>query len=377
MITAGPGVFFDGVTSARRSVTVELTAEALRVRAADGDLLAEWPYHQLEAVPGPDHVLRLAKVANSVLARIEIRDPQLAAVIDERSLPIDRARGAGRRLRAKVIVWSVAAAASLLAVAVFAVPRIAARLTPLVPYPVERTLGRLIDTQVRASLDTRRAGAFECGDADIEKPGLASFKLLMDRIETAAALPIPLDVRVVRRPEANAITLPGGYIYVFAGLVDRARTPDELAGVIAHEVGHVANRDGTRTVIGAAGLSLLLGVLLGDFFGGGATMMAAQTVLQTSHTREVETDADRYAVGLMSGIGGDARALGRILLRVAGTTHSGPLILHDHPETEQRVAAIEAMAPPPLADVRNGGGRHRPLLEQAEWAALKDICAGS
>jgi predicted Zn-dependent protease len=199
----------------------------------------------------------------------------------------------------------------------------------------------------------------------------------MDRIETAAALPIPLDVRVVRRPEANAITLPGGYIYVFAGLVDRARTPDELAGVIAHEVGHVANRDGTRTVIGAAGLSLLLGVLLGDFFGGGATMIAAQTVLQTSHTREVEAAADGYAVGLMSGIGGDAHALGRILLRMAGTTHSGPMILHDHPDTEKRVAAIEAMAPPPTADIRNGGGPHRPLLEQAEWAALRNICSGS
>ena len=105
-------------------------------------------------------------------------------------------------------------------------------------------------------------------------------------------MPVPLKVQVVRRPEANAIALPGGYIYVFQGLVDRAKEPDELAGVIAHEIGHVAHRDGTRSVLQGAGLSLLFGMLLGDFVGGGAVVLAARTILQTSYTREVETAAD-------------------------------------------------------------------------------------
>ncbi len=379
MITAGPGTFFDGVTSARHDVMLELTSDALRIHATDGAVLAEWPYHQLEAVSGPDHVLRLGKVANPVLARVEIRDPQLAAAIDDRSTPIDRAGSVERRARAKVIAWTLAATASLLIVAVFALPRIAAQLTPLVPYPVERTLGRVIDAQVRANLDTKGAGAFECGHAEGEKPGRAAFAELMHRIETAAALPIPLDTRVVRRPEANAITLPGGNIYVFKGLIDKAETPDELAGVIAHEVGHVAHRDGTRIVMGAAGLSLMFGIVLGDFVGGSAVMLATQTILHTSHSREVEAAADAYAVNLMNGIGGDSRAFGRILLRIAGTTHSGPQILHDHPETKDRVAAIEAMAAPvpPPSHAGHGGEQSRPLLDRASWAALKNVCSGS
>ncbi len=190
----------------------------------------------------------------------------------------------------------------------------------------------------------------------------------MGQIEAAAGLPIPLNAFVVRRSEPNAITLPAGYIYVFQGLLDKAETPDELAGVIAHEVGHVAHRDGTRTVLQAAGLSLLFGMLLGDFVGGGAVVFAAKTILQTSYTRDVEAAADAYGVALIAKIDGDARALGKILLRIAGTTHPGPKILLDHPDTRDRVAAIEAMT---------ASAPTRPLLERGEWAALKAICSGS
>ena len=118
----------------------------------------------------------------------------------------------------------------------------------------------------------------------------------------------------------------------------------------------------------AAGLSLLFGMLLGDFVGGGAVVFAAKTILQTSYTRDVETAADAYGVTLMNKIGGDARALGTLLLRIAGTTHPGPKILLDHPETRERVAVIEAMAKSEPT---------RPLLDPAEWAALKTICSHS
>jgi predicted Zn-dependent protease len=359
---SGRGIFFDGLTAARHDVVVELAPLTLRVHGTGGRVLAEWPYDQLETLSSPDDVLRLGRAGSSVLARLEIKDPQLTTAIDERSVPVDRTGRIERRLRSKVIFWSLAGAASLLLVAVVGVPRIATELTPLIPYALERKLGAAVDAQARASLDSHRAGAaFECGSAGKEQAGRAAF-------ETAAALPLPLKIMVVRRPESNAITLPGGHIYVFEGLIDKAQTADELAGVVAHEVGHVAHRDGTRTVLEGAGLSLLFGMLLGDFVGGGAVIFAAKTILQTTYSREVEATADGYGVTLMTKIGGDPRALGTILTRIAGTTHSGPKILADHPETRDRVAVIEAMA---------GSGPRRPLLDQAEWAALKLICSGS
>ena len=88
--------------------------------------------------------------------------------------------------------------------------------------------------------------------------------------------------------------------------------------MLAHEIGHVAHRDGTRTVLQTAGLSFLFGMMLGDFVGGGAVVIAAKTVLRSSYSRRVEAAADAYSVAVMRQAGGDPRALATILARVIG-----------------------------------------------------------
>ena len=364
----GRGIFFDGLTTAHHDVVVELAPHTLQVHGVDGRVLAQWPYDELETLPSPDDVMRLGRARDAVLARLEITDPQLAAAIDERSLPVDRTGRIERRLRTKVIFWSLAATASLILVAVVGMPLIATKLTPLVPYAIERRLGAAIDAQTRMSLqEGNRSGApLDCGSAEKERAGRAAFEKLIRQMEMAAGLPLPLKVTVVRKPEANAITLPGGHMYVYQGLVGEARTPDELAGVIAHELGHVAHRDGMRTIMQGAGVALMFGMLLGDFIGGGAVVVAAKTLLRTSYSREVEAAADGYSVVLMTKIGGDPRALATILSRIGGGTHAEPKILADHPETRDRIVAIEAMA---------SSTPRRPLLNHTEWAALKAICA--
>jgi len=369
MTTSGQAIYYDGVTSAQHRVTVELSPAALVIRDADGTILDQWAYDAIEQKSAPDNVLRLGRAGSDKLARLEIRDGHLAAAIDELSIPIDRSGRSERRARAKVVAWSVAATISLLLVAIFGVPAIATGLAPLVPYAVERKLGEVVDAQIRQMLDSKKSGtAFECGTADREKSAQAVLEKLVGTLEQAADLPIPLRVTVVRTSDANAITLPGGTVYVFRGLIDKSQAPDELAGVLAHELGHVAHRDSTRAVLQGAGLSFLFGMLLGDFVGGGAVVLAAKVILQTSYSREVEGAADRFAVELMSKLGADARALGTILERIAGSTHSGPKILLDHPETEARIAAINALAK---------SGPARPLLDPKEWAELKNICAGA
>jgi predicted Zn-dependent protease len=191
---------------------------------------------------------------------------------------------------------------------------------------------------------------------------------LVGKLEAAAALPVGLDVMVVRRAEANAVALPGGRIYVYEGLIGKSERADELAGVLAHEIGHVAHRDGTRSILQSAGISFLFGMLLGDFVGGGAVVIGARAVLQSSYSREVESAADRYGVGLMERAGGDPRALGTVLARLQGATHPGADILSDHPDTQARIDVINTLAKPQAPS--------QPLLEPSEWQALKRICAG-
>lgn len=368
MRTAGPGIFYDGATSERHDVSVEVDADALGVRAAEGHLLVRWPYSELAHYPAPEGRLRLGRIESRNLARLEVRDPKLAAAIDDLAASVDQTGGIERRGRRKVIFWSLAATASLFAVAVFGVPAVADRLAPYIPRGMEQKLGNAVDAQVRAMLDPGTGSKpFECGKAGDETPGRAALDRMLGRLESAAALPIALQVSVVRRSEPNAFAVPGGHIYLFEGLIGKAETPDELAAVLAHEIGHVAHRDGTKSVLQAAGLSFLFGMLLGDFVGGGAVVIAARQVLQSSYSREVEKSADRYAVDLMTKVGADARALAGLLQRIAGANHPGMKILLDHPETKDRVTAINAVAPAQSAT---------PLIGSADWAALKRICSG-
>ena len=367
-MTSGAGIYFDGRTSARHDAVVALGPAGLQIAGGDGRLLALWPYDEIEAHAAPDKVLRLGRRGSAALERLEIVDPQFAAVIDERAIHVDRTGTLQRRQRLSVVAWSVLATLSLVLVGYFGVPAIAERLAPLVPAVIERKLGDAVDVQLRAILDTKNAGAtFECGHAGAEKPGRAALDKMVRRLQTAAALPSPLRSTVVRRDEANALALPGGQIYIFRGLIAKADTADEIAGVIAHEIGHVAHRDGTKAVLRAGGLSLLFGMLLGDFVGGGAVVLAVKTVLQSSYSREAEAAADAYGAELMNKAEGDARALASMLAKTGGATEPGMKILLDHPETKARVAAINRIA---------GARPVKPFLDAAEWAALKRICTG-
>ena len=129
----------------------------------------------------------------------------------------------------------------------------------------------------------------------------------------------------------------------------------------------MAHRDGTRRCC-SAGLSLLFGMLLGDFVGGGAVVIAAKAILQTSYTRDVETAADAYAVALMKKIDGDPRALGTILTVLPGAPipASSSCLIIPRPGTALP-ASRRAQEP----------GRRRPLLDPAEWAASRASVPGS
>lgn len=364
MSASGPGIFLDGRTSARQAVVVEVDGAGLVARGKEGQIVVRWRFDELQRLPAPQNLLRLAHRDPKALARLEIRDCALTTVIDAVTLPPGRPGDSRHR---RVVAGSVLAVVAVLGATFAGLPAIADRLSSLLPVAAEQRLGEAIDHQVRAMLERSRSGQpAECGAALDERPGRAALDTLVDRLAAAAALPV--SVVVVRRHDANALAVPGGRIYVFEGLIARAEAADELAAVIAHEIGHIAHRDGTRSVVRAAGLSFVFGVALGDFVGGSAVVIAARTLLQSAYSREVETAADAYSVALMRQLGASAGALAPILRRMSGGIEPGIKILMDHPETEIRVAAIEAAA---------GAQRGTSLLGAADWAALKRICSGS
>jgi Zn-dependent protease with chaperone function len=364
----GPAVYFDGITAARHVVTVVCMPSGLDIRGTDGRVIAHWLYGRLAHLNAPAHLFRIGLRGSDRLERLELEDRNLAHAIDLACPTIDRTDAGARAQRRRAVILSLAAALSLLLVAFYGIPQIADQLSRLVPPQIEQKLGRAADARVRLTLDKGPKGQpFECGTGPGEAEGKIVFDKLMTQLAKGSGLAMAIRPAVVRREEANAFALAGGHIYVLRGLIENAKDVDEVAAVIAHELGHVANRDGMRSVLQSAGLSLVFGMLLGDFVGGAAVVVAAQLLLKASYSRRQETAADDFSVRTLQELKANPRALAIFLDRVARTPKGWSIFLA-HPSVLERVARINAMALPETD--------RKPLLTDAEWQALRRICAG-
>src|SRR4029079_3346461 len=129
----------------------------------------------------------------------------------------------------------------------------------------------------------------------------------------------------------NAFALPGGKVYLFNGLLAKADNADEIAGVLAHELGHLKHRDNMRGLIHNGGTSFLIGLLFGDVTGAGELIFASRSLVTTSYTREAEQAADGFSIEVMHKLGRPTKPMGGLLVRVPGKEGKGLSILSSHP----------------------------------------------
>ena len=346
--------YFDGMSSHRHAVLLAFQ-DRLGINEG-GQALASWSYADIRRADSPPGTLRVSCVAAPALARLEIRDKAVADALISRCLRLDE-NFSSRRGVATIVGWSLAATVSIVAVILFGVPLAADRLTPLVPQAFERRLGDVADGQVKALF-----GDKTCNDAS----GQAAFTKLVNAIREAAGLDTSVESAVLSSAIPNAFALPGGKVYLFDGLLAKAENPDEIAGVLAHELGHVKHRDSMRTLIYNGGTSFLIGLLFGDITGSGALIFASRSLITASHSRETEQAADTVSIDVMRSLGRSAKPMGELMFRVTGKeADKGLSILAGHPLTEDRLARMSR-------EDRLSGGP--PLLSPEEWAALKAIC---
>ncbi|WP_284274057.1 M48 family metallopeptidase [Bradyrhizobium iriomotense] len=352
-------VFFDGVSNRRRKVTLALSdqlgiSEAGEVQ--EGRRIARWAYPDIRRSDSPAGILRLACLSAPPLARLEIRDPELGSEIAARCLRLDEHQTNGRGV-AKIVGWSLAAAVSIVAVVLFGVPLAADRLAPLVPEPLERRIGDAAEVQVKAIF-----GGRVCDNP----AGQAAFTKLMKRLRDAAGLDDTVKSAVLPTGVPNAFALPGGKVYLLNGLLNKAENVDEIAGVLAHELGHLRHRDNMRGIIYNGGTSFLIGLLFGDVTGSSAVIFASRSVVEASYSREAETAADTFAIDVMHALGRSPKPAAELMFRITGKEGgSGFTILASHPLTEDRLARM-------TNEDRPASGP--PLLTAEEWVALKGIC---
>lgn len=202
-----------------------------------------------------------------------------------------------------------------------------------------------IDAGVLRSLDLLPAEPSARPEAD-----LAAARAVFDRL--VAALPVEeregrrfaLEFRRVGGLGPNAFALPGGTVVLTDELLARFPGPDVRAGVLAHELGHVAGEHGLRRTYRSVGVAALVALMAGET---GPVLedalLEGGLLLSLTHSRAHEREADAYALALAQAAGYDPEGLVVFLERVAEGWNEGPSWASTHPATAERVEAAREM----------------------------------
>ena len=160
----------------------------------------------------------------------------------------------------------------------------------------------------------------------------------------------PYEFTLINEPSINAFALPGGPIFVHSGLIEAADNEAQLAGVLAHEIAHVALRHGTSQASKSQMIQLpavLAGAVLGN---GGALAQIGQLgvglgleALITKYSRTAEKEADALGARIMSGAGYDPLQMARFFEKLAAEGGARPpIFLSTHPDPGNRTALVQA-----------------------------------
>jgi len=335
---------YDGVSALRREPL--FVVEGAMFRLVDGDV-ADGPYPLADLLAGD---VVDAEASYGLKGRTGWRIVFRGGVPGDVAalLPAPVRYG---RLIDRIGLWPAAAISAVFAVVAVALflmsPALIAR---AVPRSVERQLGDMMADDF---------GEQTCAGAG----GPQALAALVTRVA-----PDDRDIRVnvVNLPIVNAVTLPGGRIVLFDGLVQAAASPEEVAGVLAHEIGHVRHRDVLESLLRQVGLSVLLGGLDGHV--GGYT----NALLASAYSRGAEARADGYAIDALGQARISPLPTARFFKRLSAHEDGGSLgrvtaYLSTHPMSQDRAARFIAAARVHHAD--------RPVLNAGQWGALRAMCS--
>lgn len=280
-----PATLTDGQSALRHPVTVELGAIGLKIipRGTSETSPRDWDYTSLQRVVGPvsEQECRIFSTAEPNARLVVMNGAQFVQAIENSAPQIrnqKRQRVADFR---KFFIWSGGGIAASLALYF--------GLEAASPY-----LGNLISVEWEQQFGDSALVEMLADQPVCEYPkGLKALEKMQETLVKASGTDRKITVRVMNDPMVNAFALPGGHILVFKGLIKKAETPEEVAGVIAHEIGHVHHRHV---------MSRLVEMMMMDFVGTlltGGSMDSTQLIALMAYSRDKEREADRFAVATL------------------------------------------------------------------------------
>ena len=369
------GRFFDGRTARAADVVLDGKVTSLSLLdATTGEELVNWPYYRMRALPRPDRRDPLSiGLLDSVHdpdrmseARLIVEDAKAAQWLASVAPDIHKKPPFGWHAARPYLLWSGGALASLAFLFWIGIPMLAGTIAATVPDKAQASLGKLVERQIIARL-AHVAGAtpetLVCDGA----AGRAAVDRMMAPLLASMPDGVPVTITVIDHKLVNAFALPGGRILVFKGLLDFVDHPNALAGVLAHELGHAAGNHPMRGVLEKSAAGVMIGLLLGDVAGGTVIAAAAEFATNAAYSREMESEADRFAVAAMQQAGWDVTPFAgffEALHREHGDVEGMLGFLSTHPPSEERRAVVTRAA--------DGTGGN--AASDADWKSILTMC---
>lgn len=362
-----PARYYDGLTARSRAVEVEIAATGLAIFDEAGPVVGSWPGEGVRLVERPRRGEPVRLGLAGTTARLIVDDPGVVEALRPVAPHLKRRTRTSGRAVARIALWAVLAAGSVAGIVLVLIPLLSAQLAAVTPDSAKFRLGRAVLVQV-AELLPGPAGPASRQRYCSREDGRAALQRLADRL--AADLPDPPTVRVVvvNTLLVNAFALPGGIMVFTRGLLVQADSAEEIAGIAAHELGHIAHDHSTRALYRSFAVALLVGVLFGDLTGGTLAGGLAEWLVNTGYSRDAERDADAFALARLEAAGIGARGLADFFARLKEREKDGdgPLarMLSTHPATDERLAHIRSAERPSI----------RPAMSEEDWASARKAC---
>lgn len=363
--------YHDGLVAAVRDVIcrVEPAGTAQSLVITDLETRGEidrWNAADVFPIHARRHELRVGVTGKPYGARLSFHgfEPTRAA---HQLLPaLDHKHRAERGRQYRALGLATAALVSVVLAYIYGVPLLAGSIVEAVPPEWEARLGETVVVQIEQAL-APEAG-WEVCDPDPNSLANRAIARFAAKAVEGTGTPFTPDIKVIRTAIPNAFALPGGHSFYFSALLDQTESPDEFAGVMAHELGHVVHRHGMEQLISTSATGLLIGFILGDMTGLSVAGGIGAALIDSRFSREAEREADRFAADVAKRLAFQPSGIANLLERVAGddAMTRALALLSTHPLTSERRAALEAMT---VTDATLA-----PAFTAEEWAAIKSMC---
>lgn len=356
--------YADGRAAILHDAECHIGSDALTISV--GETTHVWPYAELARTDDQNGVIAFKckpDTGERITFGAEAGDTLKAAAP---ALFLPRAQG----VESRWVVGSVVAGAwALAATFLFGVPMAAEPIAAIMPAAYRSQISDVSWSQINALTEY-------CDDAEEAETVL---NRVADNMMARAGVThrdqiwitiVNTDTQLPDTPFPNALALPDDSVIVTDDLIAMAEDPDEIIGVLAHEIAHVERNHVMKGVIRQIGAGIFFDVVVGGAGAGQAIAIASMNLSGLRYTRGDEEDADARGLDYLDAAGINTGGLATLFDRISELQQEAgeiPTMLSTHPATAARAAAARARARPGLA----------PSMSDADWQIVRRACGGA